>query len=101
MIQIKKRIKEKISWKGKKNDVALLYKWNAASYISLKMVGYRLRRFFSFGLRQEYGMSIWTARRGAMLRAACQNGAAHLCFLSFLKIYKTEKSGLALELVFC
>lgn len=61
-------------------------------YSSLKMVGrnavgYRPRRrrfFFSpFGLRQEYGMSIWTARRGAMLRAAYQNGAAHLCFLSF------------------
>ena len=58
--------------------------------------------FSPFGLRQEYGMSIWTARRGAMLRAAYQNGAAHLCFLSlFLKIYKTEKSGLATELVFC
>ncbi len=39
--------------------------------------------FSPIGLRQEYGMSIWTARRGAMLRAAYQNGAAHLCFLSF------------------
>lgn len=48
-------------------------------------VGYRPRRFFffPFGLRQEYGMSIWTARRGAMLRAAYQNGAAHLCFSFF------------------